>query len=175
LRWSPQAYYYNGPFGVLGEYVQVDQDVSRNVPGFNRSDKLSNDAWQIVGSWLITGEDEGYTRPTPKRAFDLDSHSWGAWELVARYSQLDVDDKAFAPFGNGTAAAQQGRSYADPTTAINKASAWAVGVNWFLNREVKVSLDYEQTSYDGGWTNAAGALLDRPTDRVLETQLQLSF
>ncbi|HEY8085276.1 MAG TPA: porin [Methylophilaceae bacterium] len=175
VRWSPQAYYYNGPFGLFGEYVRVDQDVSRNVPGFNRTDSLSNDAWQVVGSWVITGEDEGYSHPVPKRNFDLSSGGWGAWEAVARFSQLDIDNKAFSPFGGGTAAAQQGRSYADPTTAISKASAWAVGVNWYLNNNVKVYLDYEQTAYNGGWSNGAGTVLDRPDDRVLETQLQLTF
>ncbi|HEY7985415.1 MAG TPA: porin, partial [Methylophilaceae bacterium] len=175
VRWSPQAYYYNGPFGILGEYVRVDQDVARDVTGTNRRDSLSNDAWQVVGSWVITGEDEGYTRPTPKSPFNLNAGGWGAWELVARYTELNIDDKAFAGFGPGTAAVRQARSYADPTTAISKASAWAVGLNWYLNKDVKVYLDYEQTSYNGGWTNAAGAILDRPDDKVLETQLQLTF
>ncbi len=110
-----------------------------------------------------------------KSAFSIDGGGWGAWELVARYSTLDVDNNAFAPFGGGTAAARQARSFADPTTAISKASAWAAGVNWYLNKDVKVYLDYEQTDYTGGWTNAAGAILDRPTERVLETQVQLSF
>lgn len=175
LRWSPQFYYYNGPFGLLGEYVQVDQHVARIVPGFNLSDKLSNNAWQIAGSWILTGEDAGYVNPKPKRVFDIDAGSWGAWEIVGRYSQLNIDDKAFAPFGNGTAAAQQARSFADPTTAISKASEWTAGLNWYLNKNVKVSLDYEETYYDGGWANASGTVLDRPTERVLTTQLQLGF
>ncbi len=175
LRWSPQAYYYNGPFGLLAEYVQVDQDVGRIATGLIRSDKLSNDAWQIGGSWIITGEDAGYSRPTPKSNFDFNSGGWGAWELVARYSELNVDSKAFASAGAGTAAVRQARSYADPTTSISKASAWAAGLNWYINKDVKVYFDYEQTFYNGGWTNAAGAILDRPTERVLETQLQLNF
>jgi phosphate-selective porin OprO/OprP len=175
LRWSPQAYYYYGPLGLIAEYVQVDQDVARAIPGFNHSDRLSNNAWQIVGSWLLTGEDAGYANPKPKRTFDLSAGSWGAWELVGRYGELNVDSKAFAPFGTGTAAARLARSFADPTAAISKASAWAGGINWYLNRNVKVSLDYEETHYNGGWTNAGGALLDRPTERILETQLQLGF
>ena len=31
LRWSPQFYYYYNSFGVLGEYANVSQDVSRAV------------------------------------------------------------------------------------------------------------------------------------------------
>ena len=36
LRLAPQLYYYRGSFGVLGEYTQVEQDVSRTVGGTTR-------------------------------------------------------------------------------------------------------------------------------------------
>ncbi|GBG15802.1 phosphate-selective porin OprO and OprP [Novimethylophilus kurashikiensis] len=178
LRWSPQFYYYNGPFGLLGEYVRVSQDVSRNLSGnIHRHDTLDNDAWQIVASWLLTGEVAGYTNPLPKRPFDLEKGTGlGAWELVARYSEVNVDDKAFDPFGTGSASTTQGRSYADPRAAVRKASAWAGGVNWYLNKNIKLALDYEETSFDGGWTDKAGsAYLDRPTEKVLSTRLQVAF
>jgi phosphate-selective porin OprO/OprP len=177
IRWSPQFYYYNGPFGLLGEYVQVDQDVSRNTSAtVRRHDKLQNDAWQVVASWLLTGEDAGYANPTPKNPFNADKAGWGAWELVARYSELNVDDKAFSPFGTGTAAAKQARSYADPRASARQASAWAAGVNWYLNKNLKLALDYEETRFDGGWTNAAGTSFeDRPTEKVISTRLQLAF
>ena len=172
LRWSPQFYYYNGPFGLFGEYVQVEQDVSRTpTSSTKRHDKLKNDAWQIAASWIITGEDASYGSPTVLHPFNLDTGDIGAWELVARYSELNIDDKAFAPSGG-----QQSRSYADPTNSISKASAWATGVNWYLNRNLKLALDYEQTSFNGGWTSGStGIVLDRPTERVLSTRLQIGF
>ena len=177
LRFSPQFYYYTGPFGLFGEYVQVDQDISKIDTGTKRSDKLKNDAWQIVASWVLTGEDAGYTNPIPKRPFDVtNGTAWGAWELVARYSELNVDDKAFSPFGTGTASTKQARSYADPRAAVKQASAWAAGINWYLNRNLKLALDYEETSFDGGWTNIAGTSFeDRPKEKVLSTRLQLVF
>jgi len=162
LRWSPQAYYYTGPFGLFAEYVQVEQDVSRAT----RHDKLKNDAWQIAANWVITGEDAGYGSPTVLHPFNPDTGDLGAWELVARYSELNVDDKAFV----GAAAT----SYADPKSSISKASAWATGVNWYLNRNLKLALDYEQTSFNDGWTTGA-VKSDRPTERVLSTRLQLGF
>lgn len=178
LRWSPQFYYYTGPFGLFGEYVQVDQEVSRTpTGGAKRSDRLSNNAWQIVGSWVITGEDAGYTNPIPKKPFNLSNGTGiGAWELVARYSELNIDNKAFSPFGTGTAAAQQGRSYADPRASVKQASAWAAGINWYLTRNLKLALDYEETHFDGGWTNAAGTSFeDRPTEKVVSSRLQIAF
>ncbi len=40
LRVAPQFYYYAGPFGVLGEYVNVSQDVTRINGAVTRSDSL---------------------------------------------------------------------------------------------------------------------------------------
>lgn len=177
LRWSPQFYYYTGPFGLFGEYVAVDQDVSKLNAGVKRSDRLNNDAWQIVASWVLTGEDAGYTNPIPKRPFDLATGAGiGAWELVARYGEINIDNKAFKPFGTGTAAAQLARSYADPRASAKQASAWAAGINWYLNRNLKLALDYEETRFDGGWTNAAGTSFeDRPTEKVVSSRLQIAF
>lgn len=177
LRWSPQFYYYTGPFGLFGEYVAVDQDVSKLNSDVKRSDRLNNDAWQIVASWVLTGEDAGYTNPIPKRPFDLATGAGiGAWELVARYGEINIDNKAFKPFGTGTAAAQLARSYADPRASAKQASAWAAGINWYLNRNLKLALDYEETRFDGGWTNAAGTSFeDRPTEKVVSSRLQIAF
>ncbi len=172
VRWSPQAYYYTGPFGLFGEYVAVDQEVSRTNGGVKRSNKLKNDAWQIVGSWVLTGEEAGYTNPIPKRPFNFANGTGiGAWEVVARYSELNIDDNAFSPRGGS-----QANSYADPRASAKQASAWAAGINWYLNRNLKIALDYEETRFDGGWTNAAGTSFeDRPTEKVVSSRLQIAF
>ncbi|MDQ3775523.1 MAG: OprO/OprP family phosphate-selective porin [Pseudomonadota bacterium] len=53
LRLSPQGYYYSyGPFGLLWEYVNVAQDVARDIDGVTRSDDLSHDAWRIAAWYL---------------------------------------------------------------------------------------------------------------------------
>ena len=179
LRWSPQFYYYTGPFGLFGEYVRVDQDVSivPSVAGSTkRSDRLKNDAWQIVASWVLTGEDAGFTNPIPKQPFNLTNGTGiGAWELVARYGEINIDNKAFSPFGGGSAANQQARSYADSKVSAKQASAWAAGINWYLNRNLKLALDYEETRFDGGWVNAANFVEDRPTEKVVSSRLQIAF
>ncbi len=177
LRISPQLYYYAGPFGLFGEYVQENQSVSKINAGTKRSSTLSNNAWQIVASWMLTGEDASFNNPTPKQSFDLTNGTGlGAWELVARFAELNVDNQAFSPFGTGTAVVQQANSYADPRASVRQASAWAAGINWYLNKNLKVALDYEQTSFDGGWTNTAGTDFEnRPTEKVLSTRLQLAF
>ena len=41
-----------------------------------------------------------YTGVTPKHPFDPRNGHWGALQLVARYADLDVDNKAFPIFAN---------------------------------------------------------------------------
>ena len=202
LRITPQAYYYNGPFGLLAEYANVSQGVSlasggspvaggagsnsTKVAGTQKT--LNNDAWQIAATYLITGEDASFKSIKPKNDFDLDSGSWGAWELALRYSELNVDDDTFknanGVFANqtgGTGTAVATDSFADPTLSARKASSWTAGVNWYLNSNAKIVLNYEQTSFDGGsgtgatYSTSGNQIKDRPDERSLIGRLQLAF
>jgi phosphate-selective porin OprO/OprP len=162
IRWSPQAYYYLGSFGVIGEYVNVSQDVTRATPTAGvRSATLDNKAWQVQLAWFATGEDEAFRGFTPNSVFSLDNGTWGALEFVARYQQLDIDDDAFTGDTN---------SFANPASAASKATAWGVGVNWYLSQNYKWSINYDVTSFDGG--AASG---DRPDEKALFTRFGLQF
>ena len=154
VRVSPQGYYYWGPFGLLGEYVYSDQEVQKGAA----TDHLRNTAWQVAGSVVLTGEKASYRGVTPRKSFDLKNGGWGALELAGRYSVLRIDPDAFPTFISLSSSAQEAR-------------AWAVGLNWYLNRNVKLVLDYEQTTFDGG---AAGPT-DRQTERVIFTRAQVAF
>jgi phosphate-selective porin OprO/OprP len=161
LRLAPQVYYSRGSFGFLGEYTQVKQDVSRVVGGTTLSDTLENTAWQAQFSWFVTGEDEAFRGFTPGSTYKVGKPGWGALELVARYHELDVDDDAFV----GGAA-----SFANPLTAVTKESAYGVGVNWYPWNTVKLSLNYEITSFEGG-----AAVGDRPDEQALLSRFAINF
>jgi phosphate-selective porin OprO and OprP len=170
-RLTPQAYYYYGPLGVIAEYAVVSQEVSNGTT----NERLNNDAWQIAASYLLTGEDASFKGVKPKHAFDIDNNGLGAWELVARYQENNIDDKAFST-------ATQTR-FADPRTNAKSAKSWAIGTNWYLNQNVKLALDYEQTNFDGGGqVTANGAatggftnIQNRPDEKSLFGRLQLSY
>ena len=224
FRVAPQAYYYNGPFGLITEYARVSQDVSLAAGGSvagggggttNLSDatnriaagsrkQLSNDAWQIAATYLITGEDASFRGVKPKNNFDFDKGGWGAWELALRYSEMTIDSDTFKNAA-GTVAGQAtstqastlattdaallGTSFADPTYSARKAKSWTAGVNWYLNSNAKIVLNYEQTSFDGGnGTNTAfngttarpfnaanNKVKDREDERALFARFQVGF
>jgi phosphate-selective porin OprO/OprP len=158
-RLSPQFYYYTGPFGVIGEYARVKHDVSRG----SRSETLSHDAWQLAASWVLTGEDNSFKSITPKQAFDIDKGGWGAWEIALRYSEIDLDDDTF----EGAA----GVRFANASSTTDKAQSWAGGVNWYLNKNVKLQTTYEHTNFSSG---VAGED-DREDEKVLFSRFQVAF
>ena len=162
-RWTPQAYYYVGSFGALAEYVQSNQEVSRQLSATNkRSGDVDNSAYQLSLGYFLTGEKATFNSITPLSTFHVGSGGWGAWQLVARYSELKIDNNAFA----GGA-----QSFADPTASPRNARAAGVGINWWLNANVKWVLDYEVTQFEGGAANNA----NRPDERALTTRFALTF
>jgi phosphate-selective porin OprO/OprP len=161
LRLAPQLYYYRGSFGFLGEYTQVKQDVSRTVAGVTRSDTLTNSAWQGQFSWFITGEEESFKGFTPQSTFQPGKSGTGAWELVARIQELDVDDDAFAGGAN---------SFANPLTAISKETSYGIGVNWYPWNTVKLSLNYDLTSFEGG-----AATGDRADEQAIFSRFAINY
>ena len=159
-RLSPQGYYYNGPFGLLGEYAISDQGVSN---GGNKA-HLKNTAWEISAGWVLTGEDATFKGVAPAHPFAPHSGGWGAWQLVARYAELDIDHDAFPLFSN-------------PATSASAAQAWAVGLNWYLNKNVRLNTSYSRTTFTGGGGvgSIAPAVVTRQPEDVLFTRIQLAF
>jgi len=159
-RWSPQGYFYLGPVGILAEYVQAKHDVQKVETGKpTTTAELTNSAWCVTGSVLLTGEEATYAGVKPKNFFVPLTGKWGAVQLVARVNRLAVDE---ATFSGG---------FADATRSVRQASAWGAGINWIWNTNLKYVLDYEHTSFKGG----AAVNANRATEKSVQARLQLSF
>jgi phosphate-selective porin OprO/OprP len=158
-RITPQLYYYYGPFGVLAEYALSSSDVRRTGGGVApRTARLEHSAWQVAASYFITGEDNGFKNPAPLHPFNFGGGGWGAWEAVARVSGLKLDSKTF-PF------------FADPKNNAAEAFSYGAGLNWHLNKNLKLSLDYEHTTFKGG----AGNPIVSRDENIIFTRAQISF
>ena len=155
-RLSPQAYYYLGPFGLLGEYVISSQEVLNN--GF--AGRIRNEAWQVAGSVMLTGEKNRYSGVHARHAFEPDRgfDHFGALEIAYRYSQVRIDGSAFPRFANAATAAQF-------------AGEHGIGLNWYLTRYIKLTTDYEHTSF----RMASNNVKPLHSEDVLMSRVQFSF
>ncbi len=127
-------------FYVAGEYYKLD--LERTAVGAAASPfNPSFSGWYVQGAWTLTGERHVWSSANggfrgivqPRHPFDLKSGDWGAWELAARYSVLDLNDDPGDP---GKAAPLGGiRGGAQKITTV--------GVNWYPNSVVRFLFDYQ--------------------------------
>jgi phosphate-selective porin OprO/OprP len=161
-RIVPQGYWYYGPFGVLGEYAFSKQGVrqSNSMTGEVVRADLDNSSWFAQASWVVTGEDASYKGVTPINNFDPRNGRWGALELAIRYGELIVDEDAFD------------LGLASKPTSTDEATAYAFGINWYLNRNFKFNFNYEHTDFNNDVTFGS-ALRDK--EDVILTRFQVSY
>ena len=154
IRYSPSIWYFHRAFGGWAEYVHTRTPVRR---GDTRAE-IDHDAWQVTGSWVLTGEhatdSSGGVRP--RRNFDFGAGGWGAFQVALRYHQLQIDDLAFT-----LDLAAQGAS--------GKAQAVTAGLRWYLTGNLWYTLNFERTVFDD---NASGP---RRAENGLAFRTQVSF
>jgi phosphate-selective porin OprO and OprP len=132
-RFSPQVFYFHKAFGGWFEHVHTETPIRK---GAFRED-IAHDAWQITGSYVLTGEaatDAG-AGVRPRNNFDFGNGHWGAVQVAARYHTLEVDDLAFT---RDFAAAGSSR----------KVEAWTVGLNWYLTPNFRYIFNFERSEFD---------------------------
>jgi phosphate-selective porin OprO and OprP len=111
----------------------------------------------VAGSYILTGEKKGFSGPTPRRPFDPLNHGWGALEVAVRAGDFRAEPGLF------------NYGFADPTKSPREAHEWVGGLNWYLNRLVRLSIDYGTTFFDGG--TATG---NRPPEHVVLARFQIN-
>ncbi len=158
LRTEPQAYFYYKSLGILGEKV----DDYQTLKLLNTKDKIDNKAFSVEASYVLTGEDASYTGVVPRHEFNLSKGDWGAFELVGRYGQLKLDQSVFDD------------GLASLNSSIDSEKAWGLGLNWYLNRNVKLAAGFEQTKFNRGAANGIRTD-DRKTENLFTGLAQLSF
>ncbi len=136
----------NGPFSVQGEYLRSwvhAQD--GKMPSFAGA--------YASASWFLTGESRSYDktegmfgRVIPKRNFDFGHGGWGAWEIAARYSHVDLESE---------------------NVHGGRLSMLMVGVNWYLHSHVKWRFDY-------GFGDVRGRSPEGHLN-VFETRIEVDF
>ncbi len=125
--------------------------------------------WYAQAAWAFTREQRlwvpatgGFRGIRPTKPFDPANGGWGAWELAARYSVLDLNDLEGAA---GTAIATNGvRGGEQRITTL--------GLNWYPNQTVRFILNYQNAQVDR--LNNAGAQIGEDF-HIISLRSQFSF
>ena len=153
-RLTPQSYYYLGPFGLLAEYGLTEEGFQK---GTLRRD-IAFRSWQVAASYILTGERKGFNSLTPRKNFDPRNGGWGGVELAARVGDFNAEQGLF------------NYGFASPTNTARRAREWVGGANWYLNRILRLSLDYGHTNFLGGAAEG-----NRPSEKVLISRFQINL
>jgi phosphate-selective porin OprO/OprP len=136
-RMGVEFVYTPGPVGVTAEWMQArEQRKNQGLGDVDLSDLITT-GWYVSGTWLVTGEDkEDFDNPR-NPLFD---GGIGAIEIAARYEQLGFEsaDKSGPAFTNPRAEHILG----------NTDSIWTIGLNWFINRWVRTTVNAVREEFD---------------------------
>ncbi|MGE3308967.1 MAG: OprO/OprP family phosphate-selective porin [Limisphaerales bacterium] len=88
-----EAAWIEGPLTLQGEYLRV---AVRN----GEAPDVGFHGYYTSAGWFLTGESRPYdrvrgsfSRVSPNRNFDLRGGGWGAWEIAARFSHVDLNSQ----------------------------------------------------------------------------------
>ena len=114
LLWNVDGY------SLLGEYVT--SSVSSRATG-----DPDFSGYYLTAGWVVTGEHRPYDRKAGYARRILPQGRWGAWEIIARYGHVDLDDQGAR---GGTM------------------DGWWAGLNWWATRRWKASVGYGDIDLD---------------------------
>ena len=110
------------------------------------------------GVWKVQRKQPGVPKGRPEKVAD------GGFEMDTNYIYFVDRDGDVARAKRAVGGQKRKKS-------ARKAKGWGAGFNWYLNRNIRIALDYEQTRFEGG---AAGGA-DRPNEKVLFNRFQIAF
>ncbi|MGC8494752.1 MAG: OprO/OprP family phosphate-selective porin [Syntrophobacteraceae bacterium] len=153
---NPELAVVYGPFSVQGEFFDTFlNDYTTNDKTFTNPDLTG---YYVMASWFLTGEHRNYDRKygvfgRPKLCcnFDPNAGTWGAWELAARYSSIDLNDKGV-----------HGGSEQD----------WNGSLIWYLNPNLRWMFDYIHAHVDGP---VGTTVLQNGDANIFDTRFQIVY
>ena len=138
-----EAAFLKGPFTIESEYFHYKID--RRTTGAATPGDPHFRGWYVQGSWILTGETRPYNpvearfdAPRVNYNFNPQAGTWGAFELAARYSMVDLNYREGNP---GTAPVLGAVRGGEQTIGT-------LGLNWYLNPTIRFMVDYQRVKID---------------------------
>lgn len=124
-RWRP------GPFSVKSEYIRMTTERRGQSVEDTDLSPLVATGWYISGTWALTGEKKADGLAAPRRPFLRDG--FGALEIAVRLEKIAFGSLADADVPSSSPRAD--------VVSGNDVAATTLGVNWYLNRWVKIQVN----------------------------------
>lgn len=115
-----------GPVTLEGEYYHTNV---QRVPSNNDVNTLGNPrfrGWHVQGGYMLTGESRVYSFSEGTLRNPIPASKEGAWEVVARYSMVNLNKGQKVYGGKGNSA--------------------TLGLNWFVNENVHLAFNYNRVT-----------------------------
>jgi phosphate-selective porin OprO/OprP len=142
-------------FMLESEYFEYKID-RRNTTAVTPSNPHFN-GWYVQGAWVLTGENRPYNpaegrfdAPKMNYNFNPAAGTWGAFELAARYDELNLN---YHDCGAGHAIPTSPAPCFDAIRGGDQKIS-TVGLNWYLNPDIRFMFDFLHV--DVNRFNAAG-------------------
>ena len=150
-----------GPATVKAEWIRMETErLGESVEDTDLS-PLVGQGWYVSGTYIVTGEKK--TRmPRPKKP--LLQGGFGAVEVGARIESLE--------FKSGSSSEPGSTSPRADTILGNRDQAFTFGVNWYVNRFIKVQVNFIREKIDDP---SQGPLPNQPSFNSRAFRLQFSF
>ena len=103
---------------------------------------FTGDGWYVQASYLLFGGTQAYDSDGAKYTRTTSGKNWGDLELAARFQTMDLNDAKFDDEGKFLSGVTGG-----------KADMYELGLNYYPNKNVKISLNYayiDQDKYANG-------------------------
>jgi len=133
-----EALWIKNEWSLQGEYLRQQTTRNAGLPSY------SSDGYYLFGSWVVTGESRVYSAGNVSNP--VPAHKYGAWEVLARYSHIDLDNDGIAG---------------------GRESNWTLGVNAYFSKYLKLQANYVMVD-----AKRAGLSAD---PKVLELRAQFYF
>jgi phosphate-selective porin OprO/OprP len=150
VRSSLEISHLAGPVSLVYEYISSFQSkviLGTKSPIFSHDYAVEGHTGTIA--WNITGEDATFGKLIPNKAFSIKKEQWGAIQVAARVSSLNVNDMFF---GTDT---DEGPLF----TGASRSLELDLAVNWYLDDHMALKLDFSQN-----WLSEAVDYKDRKID-----------
>ena len=127
--YSAEAAGTYGPLFFQGEYFwfNIDRNEFAPLPSLKFQGGYGEVAYTLTGETRrYNAGSASYAGILPANPFSLSGGGWGAWEIAARFSTIDLNDQLAT--ANGVAGGRQ--------------TIYTLALNWYANRNVRLMFDY---------------------------------